>query len=395
MAEIPTLTRKRIQSIDLLRGVAMIVMAIDHSRDFIHYGASVDQDPLDFQTTSPALFLSRWVTHFCAPVFVFLSGTSIFLNSQKRKNKHDLWQFLLKRGIWLMLIEVLVIQTLWNFTFDSVFLQVIWAIGLSMFLFAWLQYLPFRWLLAIGLMIVFSHNLLDPVHVDSPRWQSLLWSLFHERKDFPFHERYMLFVTYPVLPWLGIMILGYCAGRLYLPAVQSAHRQKILFAAGITATVLFIILRVVNQYGDTHSWSTQRSPLFTLLDFLKTTKYPPSLLYTLMTLGPGMILLALSEKVSGRLADKIIVFGKVPFFYYVCHVLILHLFAFAIFFATGHPWKDLDFTHFRDGSMPYGSGHSLWVVYAVWMATVLILYLPCRWFSRYKGTHRQWWLSYL
>jgi uncharacterized membrane protein len=388
-------SRQRIQSIDLLRGAIMIVMALDHTRDFISYGNSIDQDPLDFGTTTPILFLTRWITHFCAPTFVFLSGTSIFLNSLKGKTKNQLCVFLITRGVWLMLIDMFLIQLLWDFVFDAFFLQVIWAIGLCMVLLAFLQYLPYRILIAIGLVIVFGHNLLDGITVDSPYWKSLLWSIVHVRREFPVNPHFFIMVAYPFLPWLGVMILGYAAGKLYTPSFSAAKRQSILKITGLVCIILFVAIRWTNAYGDMQLWSKQKSTFFTILDFVKTTKYPPSLLFTLMTLGPALIFLAYAENIRGTIKNKIIVFGKVPFFYYVLHVLLIHTIAWSIFFARGHSWSELSFYHGRDGSMPYGSGYSLGIVYLIWILVIIILYFPCRWYSRYKSTHRNWWLSYI
>ncbi|HZE84955.1 MAG TPA: heparan-alpha-glucosaminide N-acetyltransferase domain-containing protein [Puia sp.] len=385
----------RIQSIDLLRGLVMIIMTLDHSRDFFHYGASMDQDPLDFDTTSPVLFLSRWITHFCAPVFVFLSGASVYLYSSKGKTKRQVAFFLFSRGLWLMLVEIFIILPLWNFNFSMVFLQVIWAIGLSMVVLSVLQFLPYRLLVVIGLLIVGGHNLLDRVSVGGPVWASMIWSVTHKTASFPVGHDFMITVQYPFLPWLGIMILGYALGKIYLPSTDPASRKKLLLSMGFAAVALFVLLRWSNVYGDMHHWSAQKTTLFTCLDFIKTTKYPPSLLYTLMTLGPALIFLAFAENISGSLKNKILVFGKVPFFYYILHVLLLHTLSWMLFFATGHHWSDLDFTHFRDGSMPVGSGYPLWVVYLGWITVIVILYFPCRWYSNYKKSHRQWWLSYL
>jgi uncharacterized membrane protein len=385
----------RIQSIDFLRGLAMIIMALDHCRDFMYYGSTINQDPLDFSTTTPVLFLTRWITHFCAPVFVFLSGTSIFLYSTKGKSKKQVGFFLFTRGIWLMLAEMLVIQPLWDFNFTVVFLQVIWAIGLSMVIFSVLQFLPYKALLFMGLLIIFGHNLLDGIKIDQPFWNSLSWSLFHQQREYPINDHLLLVVQYPFLPWLGLMLAGYAIGRLYLPETDPAYRKKILRITGIITITLFVIIRSVNRYGDMHHWTSHNSLIFTFLDFVKTTKYPPSLLYALMTIGPALILLSVIENIRGTFARKIIVFGKVPFFYYVLHVLLIHSMAWLAFFAGGHSFKDLDFHHFRDGSLPYASGHPLWFVYVVWIVVIIILYFPCRWYSRYKSTHKVWWLSYI
>jgi uncharacterized membrane protein len=385
----------RIQSIDLLRGVAMIIMALDHCRDFLHYGVSIGQNPLDFSTTTPFLFMTRWITHFCAPVFVFLSGTSIFLYSNKGKTKKEVAFFLFSRGLFLMLVEIFVIETLWDFNFTIIYLQVIWAIGLSMVVLSVLQYLPYKILLLTGLIIVFGHNLLDTIRIETPFWKSVFWSIIHVRHDYPINDHLLFEVAYPFLPWLGLMILGYAAGKLYLPETNPTYRKKTLRLTGLVSILLFIILRWTNLYGDMHQWQVQKTAVFTVLDFINTSKYPPSLLFILMTIGPALILLSFLENASGSISKKIIVFGKVPFFYYVPHVFIIHSIAWLVFFATGHSWSELDFTHFREGSLPAGSGHRLWFVYVVWIVVVVILYFPCRWYSNYKATHKHWWLSYI
>lgn len=373
----------------------MILMALDHCRDFLHYGTTIGQSPLDFSTTTPFLFSTRWISHFCAPVFVFLSGTSIFLYSSKGRSKKQVAIFLFTRGLWLMLAEIFVIQPLWDFNLIIVFLQVIWAIGLSMVLLSFFQFLPYKVILIAGLMIVFGHNLLDNIVIDSPLLKSISWSIIHQRHDYPINDHLLFVVQYPFLPWFGLMLLGYSAGKLYLPGVQASFRKKILRATGSTAILLFIFVRFINQYGDMHHWALQKTALFTIFDFVKTSKYPPSLLYILMTMGPALIVLSFVENMHDGISRKIVVFGKVPFFYYVLHVFLIHSIAWVAFFATGHSWNDLDFIHFREGSLPYGSGYPLWFVYAVWIAVIIILYFPCRWYSMYKASHKERWLSYI
>jgi len=385
----------RVQSIDILRGLAMIVMALDHCRDFMHYDALMDQDPLDFSTTSTFLFLTRWITHFCAPTFVFLSGTSVFLFASKRNSKSQVAFYLVTRGLFLMFAEIFIIQPIWDFTVNSIYLQVIWAIGLSMVILAALQYLPIKLLLVIGFLILFGHNLLDPITIDSPMWKSMAWSIVHVQKLFYITDHFLVTVQYPFLPWLGLMILGYCTGKLFLPAVDFAFRKRVLFRSGGVAIFLFVLIRWINLYGDLHPWQSQKTSVFTLLDFVNTTKYPPSLLYCLMTVGPALILLSLFERSQGSITRRIMVFGKVPFFYYLLHVPLIHGMALLTFFARGHGWSDMELGHFRLGGFPKGSGEPLWYVYLAWALVTFILYFPCRWYSRYKSTHRQWWVTYI
>ena len=388
--------RNRVQSIDLLRGLVMIVMALDHCRDYFHIGVGLDQDPLDLSTTTPFLFFTRWITNFCAPVFVFLSGTGIFLYGSKGKTKKEVALFLFTRGLWLIAVEIFIILPLWNFYFSLMYLQVIWAIGISMVILSVLQFLPYKILLLTGLAIVFGHNLLDPVTAGNQfSFKSLIWSLVHQQNSFIVNKNFMIAIQYPFLPWLGLMIVGYCTGKLYLTEVSSGYRRKILRMAGTLSIIGFIIIRWTNVYGDMHTWSVQKNPVYTLLDFIKVTKYPPSLLFMLITIGPALIFLSYAENIKNSVTEKIVVFGKTPFFYYILHVIVIHSLSWLTFFVTGHGWKDLDFDHFRDGSLPYGAGYPLWTVYAAWIAVIIILYFPCRWYSKYKETHKHWWLSYI
>jgi len=393
--QIRTNNQQRIQSIDLLRGIVMIIMALDHCRDFFHYDTSIDHDPLDFATTTPFLFLTRWITHFCAPIFVFLSGTGIFLYGSKGKTKKQVAIFLFTRGLWLIFAEIFIIGPLWDFYFFEIYLQVIWAIGASMIILSVLQFLPYRVITVIGFLIVFGHNLLDKIVVTQPFLKSVLWSAVHQKYLYHLNDHLNLVFQYPFLPWLGVMILGYSLGKLYLPGTDAGYRKKFLLSAGVASIVLFILIRFTNIYGDAHLWSQQKTAVFTALDFINTSKYPPSLLYVLMTIGPALIFLSFAENISNVLSRKILIFGKVPFFYYVLHVILIHSIAWGVFLANGHRLSDFDFIHFREGSMPYGSGHSLWVVYLVWICVIVILYFPCRWYSRYKATHKNWWLSYI
>src|SRR5450631_714201 len=237
----------------------MIIMALDHCRDFMHYGVTIDQDPLDFSTTSTALFMTRWITNFCAPVFVFLSGTSIFLYRSKSKSKKQVAVFLFTRGLWLMLAEILIIQPLWDFNTIVIYIQVIWAIGLSMVILSVLQFLPYRVLLITGLVIVFGHDLLDKIVINSPFYESLIWSVVHQQKAYPINDHLLLVIQYPFLPWFGLMLLGYATGKLYLVGVSPEYRKRILRVTGMISIVLFILLRLFNQYGDRHSWAVQHT----------------------------------------------------------------------------------------------------------------------------------------
>ena len=258
-----------------------------------------------------------------------------------------------------------------------------------------LIFLPYNVLFVLGIAIVCFHNLLDGITLNGNDWPSFGWAVIHQQHVFDINGHLKIALFYPVLSWLGLMICGYCLGKLFLPGVDSGFRKKVLRYTGLFLIVLFIIIRWTDLYGDMNKWANQRSALYTFFDFIDVTKYPPSILYMLMTIGPALILLSLFEKTNNMVSREIIVFGKVPFFYYVLHVFLIHFFAWIAFFITGHSWQQLDFTHFRNGSLPYGSGYRLWVVYMVWALIIIILYFPCRWYSQYKATHSQWWLSYI
>ena len=387
-------SKKRIESIDLLRGVVIIIMALDHVRDYFHAGHFLF-DPTDISQTSPALFFTRWITHFCAPAFVFLAGTSAFLVGQ-RKSKKELTRFLFTRGLWLMFLELTVINFAWFFNPEFPFfrLAVIWALGVSMIALSLLIYLPKKIILAIGLIILFGHNSLDNIHVAGNGFKAFLWAELHERKYFTFLGK-SLRTAYPVLAWIGIMALGYCFGSLYKKEADARKRKNSLLVIGITAIVLFIIIRTINIYGDMSPWSVYDKPVTTILSFLNVTKYPPSLLYTLMTLGPCIIFLALAEKPLGKTGNAITRIGRVPMFFYILHIYLIHVLAlFAIEFA-GKNWKDMVLTG-NDNPQLKGYGFSLWVVYLVWIAIILMLYPLCKWYDKYKTNHKEkWWLSYL
>lgn len=391
------LPKNRIQSIDLLRGMVMVFMALDHCRDFVHIGNYMNQDPLDFETTTPFLFLTRWITHFCAPVFVFLAGTSVSFMS-RRKTPRELSWFLFTRGLWLIVMELTLVNWGWagSLSYNFVAFQVIWAIGISMVMLSGLLYLPSTILLGLGLLIVFGHNLFDRfdnlAELDFPG--GFPWALVHHPRIFEISPHFTFAVFYPFMPWLGLMICGYQLGRFYKPEVAPADRRNQLLWMGIGAVFLFVMLRSGNFYGDYAHWEKQKTPVFTALSFVNTTKYPPSLLYVLMTIGPALVFLALSEGAKNQLFRWLMVFGRVPFFYYLLHLYLFHSFALVLFFATGNSAQNLDSVNL--GGFPNGFGLSLGWTYLVWLVGIVLLYFPCRWYDRYKSAHpEKWWLSYL
>ncbi len=375
----------------------MIIMALDHTRDYFHADAFF-YDPTNLTQTNAAVFFTRWITHFCAPTFVFLSGTSAFLMSQ-RKSKKQLAGFLLTRGLWLIFLEISVINFGWYFdiNFTNLFdLSVFWALGGSMIVLAGLIFLPTPLILVIGFVLIFGHNLLDNIHVSGNDMEAFGWGLLHDQKDFTILGR-NAFTTYPLLPWIGVMALGYCLGTLYTKAVAVEKRKKILINVGLLSILLFIAIRFINIYGDPNPWSVQESPAFTIMSFFNVWKYPPSLLFVLMTLGPASLFLAFSEKPLNRFTQIISTFGRVPLFYYLLHLYLLHLLGMLAAELTGYDWSDMIFKVWvTEYPGLDGYGFSLGIVYLIWIGIIVLLYPLCKCYDRYKTAHKEkWWLSYL
>lgn len=391
----------RIESIDLLRGFVMIIMALDHTRDFFHKTAFTD-DPLNLATTTPALFLTRWITHYCAPVFVFLAGTSAFFQST-RKAKPELSKFLISRGLWLVFIEIVVVNLAVTFdpNYTIIGLQTIWSIGISMIILGLAIWMPFPLLLTTGLVIVFGHNALDFYEQQFPpnHTYNIFYSFLHRSGVYPLNKEHSLLIFYPFLSWAGLMMLGYCFGKLF-SKYQGVQRRKVLTWLGLGVIFFFIALRATNLYGDAFHWSTQKNLLYTVFSFINTVKYPPSLLYMCMTIGPAILFIAWWGNVKNGVTKFITVYGRVPFFYYVLHFTLIHILSTIAFFTRGHSVAQGIHSINEGANAPFnfviaGEGYSLWVVYAVWIFVFVSLYPLCKWFSEYKQTHKQWWLSYL
>ena len=385
-----TPTRARIVSVDLLRGLIMIIMALDHVRD---YFSPFPYDPTDLSQASPALFLTRWITHFCAPVFVFLAGTSAWLY---RRNSGcsiaHLQGFLVTRGLWLVLLEITLISFFWQFGYHGMILQTLWSLGWSMVALALLLYLPMRVMLAIAALMIFGHNALDGFHVAEFGDLGFLWAVIHEFYFDQVTPNFFIAVGYPLIPWIGVMAAGYGFGQLL--ELEPARRDRLLIRIGLAAIALFLVLRLTNIYGDARLWAPNpRGLVYSVLQVLNTTKYPPSLQYLLMTLGPALMLMPLLERWRGTWADRVAVFGRVPFFFYVVHLPLIHLGALI--------WTELAFGvntlgDFFHNELPSGYTPSLLRVYLVWAAYIVVLYPLCAWYAAYKKAHKEkWWLSYL
>ncbi len=392
------LTEKpRIATLDIIRGIVMIIMALDHTRDFYHADVA-SFDPTDLTKTNPALFFTRWITHFCAPTFVFLSGMSAYI-SRQRKSTKELSLFLLTRGLWLVALEFTVVRLgiTFNLFYDFVIFQVIWVIGASMIVLAALVYLSQRVILAIGLVLVFGHNLFDLMQVQPGDSGYVPWAILQQSGTGSLWSGNSTLIAYPLIPWLGIMLTGYGAGFLFSKNFDRLKRKQILLNAGIIAILLFVILRFTNLYGDPRGWSVQKNALFTIMSFVNTTKYPVSLLYTLMTLGPILIIMAWMENWKTKFLEPARIVGRVPLFYYILHFYLIHLTALCVFMiTTGTSWSDVNF-HFPKtfGGIPPGVGYTLGWVYVAWISIVIALYPLCKWYHHYKSKHHQWWLGYL
>ena len=395
-----TINKSRIQSVDILRGLVMVIMALDHVRDYFHIHAWTD-DPLNLASTTPALYFTRYITHFCAPIFVFLSGVSIYLQSL-RKTKPELSVFLMKRGLWLIFVEFVIISFAWSFNpaFERFPLGVIWSIGVSMFILGLLIRLPYKAILVIGLIIVFGHNLLDFPEAAKGFKGGFLWDLLHSSKwtSYTITENRNLIIAYPFLPWLGLMMMGYCAGKLFSPQFDAARRKKLLTQMGIGLLVLFMILRGINIYGDPVGWTQQQNGLYTFFSFMNIYKYPPSLLYMCVTIGCALLLLPHLEKLENRFTKIMIVFGRTAFFYYILHLYLIHILAAISFYVHGHTLAKIaeGESVFKWKFVVPGEGFGLLGVYAIWLFVILCLYPLCKWYDNYKTNHKEkWWLSYL
>jgi uncharacterized membrane protein len=395
----------RLDSVDLLRGLVMVIMLLDHTRDFFHSDA-LRFDPTDPTRTNVALFFTRWVTHFCAPVFMFLAGTGAFLQMTRGKSKAELSRFLLTRGLWLVLLEFTFLRAITWFNLDYHFAGialVIWAIGISMIALAGLIHLPMRAIALFGISLITLHHLLDGIQVTvwrgpgtpTPGFWEAVWMVFHQPGVIFFTKDVYGLVMYPLIPWIGVMAAGYAFGALY--QMPADRRRRILLRLGAAMVIAFVVLRAINLYGDPRPWSVQKSVLLTALSFLNVTKYPPSLLFLLMTLGPAIAALAWFER-TGRspLSRALITFGRVPLFFYAMQWMTAHGLAILLGYLAGQPIGWLFASPLeRPFPNPGNLGFNLWVVYLFWIIGALLLYPLCRWFAGVKRRRNDWWLSYL
>jgi uncharacterized membrane protein len=394
----------RITEIDMLRGLVIVLMALDHVRDYFYAGAFTF-NPLDPTVTTPALYLTRWVTHLCAPTFVLLVGVSAFLQFAKGRTTGQLSRFLVTRGLWLIVLELTVLSFGWSFGFPyALFMQVIWAIGWSMLALAALVWLPRLAVLTVGVAIVAGHNLLDPIGAQGP--YGLLWTFLHDGGPIFVGDMPIGLIAYPALPWIGIAALGYGLGALFTQ--PPAQRDRTLFALGVAMLALFAVLRWFNAYGDppfatgpeavARLWQEQETWRAAAMVFFDVQKYPPSLQFTLVTLGLVFALWPLLARLRGPAASVLNTFGAVPFFFYVLHIYLVHALAIVANAAAGKPTAGL-LNYMRNVFMApdlfEGAGFTLPWVYVAWIVVLALLYPLCRWWQGVKARRRDWWLSYL
>jgi len=387
-------THSRIYSIDIVRGLAIMFMVLDHTRDFF---TSALYDPANLALTYPAMFLTRWVTNFCAAAFVLLAGTGAFLFGTRGRTKADLAFFLLTRGVWLIILEFTLVQWGWafNFNYYHCVCQVMWALGWSMISLSILIFIPTWLVLLISLMMIAGHNLFDGINVYSWGDYSWLLKILHIPGMIRLPSGLHVQILYPLIPWIGVMALGYTIGPIFL---QDQHKcRKHLFKLGISLILAFIVIRALNVYGDPYPWAMQKNFIYTILSFINITKYPPSLLFLLITLGITFILLGFfTSKEPGRISRFLLTFGRVPLFFYLLHIPVIH--AICVIFAYikyGHAAFLFQYSiEYLDVAIspntPVGYGYGLPVIYFVWILVIAILYPLCRWYAIVKKNHPQY-----
>jgi uncharacterized membrane protein len=388
------LTDKRISSIDILRGMVMVLMTLDHTRDFFHIEASQFLAE-DLTKSTPAIFLTRWITHFCAPAFAFLAGVSAFLYRTKVNSKKELSIYLITRGLILVLLELTVVRFSWRFYIDynSIGGLVIWALGWSMILLSALIYLPRYVILSLSISIIFLHNLLlDGIAIQQNKILDFLLAFFHQPRFVNIYADFGIFILYPVLPMIGLMTLGYVIGEWYKADFDSNKRYKYLVVSGTGTILLFIIIRSFNQYGDPQLWSYQKNTLLTVLSFINVSKYPMSLDYILITIGPSLLFLAFIEKANIFIVTPFKIIGRVSLVYYIVHLYLIHFLALCLAIIT-HPAEFSKIIDLKLGKLA-NYGYSLPFVYLIWIGVVTILYIFCIRYDAYRRKSNSKWLRY-
>ena len=393
------IVRYRVQSVDFLRGFVMIIMALDHVRAYFHYDSLIFS-PTDLEHTTPALFATRFITHLCAPTFIFLAGTSAYFIAQ-RKTLKETSIFLLTRGLWLVLLQVSLIQFAWNFdpAFHFLSSNIISTIGFCMILLSAVIHLPFNVILIFGIVMVAGHNTLDNISFENGSIKDVIWSFLHQRNLYALGNDYSFRFLYPIIPWIGVMALGYCLGRLFDQGYAPEKKKTALLTLGTFSLISFFILRSINIYGDPNPWTFQQKASFTILSFFNVEKYPPSLSFLGLTLGVALLLLGFLE---GKNLDRwraVTLYGKVALFYYVAHIYLIHGLALVTVSLMGYPWQTMIFigAHSQVHPLIKGNfGFSLGITYVIWIAVVGLLYPLCAYWNSFKIKNKfNWWVSYV
>ncbi len=381
---------ERLPSLDMLRGVVMVLMTLDHTRTFF---SNATFSPLDLNESNIPFFLTRWITHLCAPSFIFLAGIAANRALKRGRTKTELSRFLLIRGLWLIFLELTIIRLAWSFTqiYTINFAGVLWAIGWSMLCLSILVYLPIRTVGIIGFLLIFGHNLLDGINADQFGQLHWAWAILHEQKMLEFSSGFRFFIFYPLIPWIGVMAAGYAFGTLYDRPLS--QRQSILRNIGLSCLAIFLLLRGTNIYGDPEPWSFQSNFIKSLLSFINCHKYPPSLLYLLMTLGLAILLLYLFETSISRYFKPVIFFGQVPLFFYIIHLWTIHLIAI-ILSLPKYGLSAILLPYISTSMRPEDYGYSLVQVYFIFLVIIVILYPICYWYGKYKKKSKYWLLKY-
>jgi len=381
----------RLDNIDAVRGLVMVLMALDHVRDILQTTTLDVAQATDLHRTYPILFFTRWITHLCAPTFIFLAGVGICLGLQRKSTSEMTW-FLITRGLWLVFLEVFIVSYAWFPYSDFRFIpcSVLWAIGWSMIAMAALIWLP-RWLIAaLAVAIICGHNLTDPLDVTNWGQETWYWQWLHSGGPIEVTKYTTLNMSYPILAWIGVMAAGYSMGPLF----YRADRRWLFTVIGLTCIAAYLILRMMNGYGDPRPWVIPSRPAFTPLSCLDCTKYPPSLSYLLMTFGPMFLLLAAFDRTPGPFENWLIVYGRVPMFYYLIHLPLIEFFALSMLLIGW--WQGW----YTNGAivgefLTRNLGLSLAGSYLIWIIVLALLYYPCKWFGELKRQSKSAWLSYL
>lgn len=386
---------KRIHSIDIVRGIVMIIMALDHVRDLMHI-QSVSQNPTDFSTTTPILFFTRWITHLCAPTFVFLAGTSAYMSLKNSNSLPETRRNLLKRGLFLLLLEFTVVNfaIFFDIGFHMLLFEVIASTGFGFIILGLLLKLPPKQLGIAGLLLIACHNLTALIPFGETSMLKMILTPFFSPTAIPLFAGKIMVMGYPPIPWLGILLLGFACGQFV--EMASKKREKLFAQIGIGALALFTTIRFINGYGDSLPWTSQKDAVFTFLSFMNVSKYPPSLVFCLVTLGIMFLFLAFSERLNSTLKNILSVYGKVPLFYFIVHFYLIHIITLVVLWCQGFHFSQFEFASGTFGRpKDVESGLALWGVYLIWIVVVAVLYKPCQWYGQYKATHKNWWLKYI